>query len=130
MSAIYEYYDEEWRAKVFQCPKCGWGGTHDEMAGPNIFEELVDYGCPNCPKMLLIISHPFMSQTIEAAAAGNEHALYELGVRSMKGEHWEDFKRRTEEANQVLEDEFKNHDGPKRRFAGGWQVFNGPPDSI
>ena len=130
MSAIYEYYDEEWRTKIFKCPDCGWSGICEEMDGPNIFKELADYGCKQCYKMLLIVSHPFMSQTIEAAAAGNEHALYELGVRSMKGEHWEDFKRRTEEANQMLEDVFKNHDGSKRRFAGARQVFNGPPDSI
>ena len=124
MSEIYEYYDEEWRTKAFQCTKCGWSGKHNEMAGPNIFEELVDYGCPNCPEMLLVVSHPFMSQTYEAAAAGNKHALYELGVRSMKGEHWKDFKRRTKEANQVIEDIIENHDGPKMLFPGGWAVFN------
>jgi hypothetical protein len=33
MTAMYEYYDEEWQAKVFKCPECLWSGTYDEKAG-------------------------------------------------------------------------------------------------
>jgi hypothetical protein len=29
---MYEYYDEEWRTKVFKCPECQWSGTYDEKA--------------------------------------------------------------------------------------------------
>jgi hypothetical protein len=33
MTAMHEYYDEEWQAKVFKCPECQWNGIYDEKAG-------------------------------------------------------------------------------------------------
>ena len=102
MTAIYEYYDDEWRTKVFQCSRCDWSGTCEDMAGPNIYEELVDYRCGKCFNMLLIVSHPFWSQTLEAAAAGNEYALYEIGVRSGEGKYYEQFMWDLEEANKKI----------------------------
>ena len=112
MSEIYEYYDEEWRTNVFKCPDCGWCGTHEDM-WPAIFEELVDYRCRECSKMLVIINNPYLWQTHEAAAAGNEHAIRELGVMSGKGKYFEEFKREYEKRNQILMDIFEKHDGPK-----------------
>ena len=43
MAEHYEYYDEEWRTHVYVCPECSWSGTHEEMRGPYMFEELCDY---------------------------------------------------------------------------------------
>jgi len=126
MSEVYEYYDEEWRDKVFQCPECGWSGTHEEMAGPNIFEELVDYACQRCDKMLLIVSHPYMSQTLEAAAAGNEYALFELGVMSGEGEHFEKFKHDMESLNRVVMESFDIFEGEKTVVMNGSVVIKGP----
>ena len=124
MTAIYDYYDDEWRTKNFQCPKCNWSGTQNEMDGPNIFKELVDYCCGHCEEMLLIVSHPFLSQTYEAAAAGNEHALYELGVMSGEGKYYDEFKREIEKANQVLRDSWEKFDGPKMLFMGSRQTLH------
>jgi hypothetical protein len=58
-----------------------------------------------------MVSHPFLSQTYEAAAAGNEHALYELGVMSGKSKYYENFKRDIEKGNQMLRDLWEKFDG-------------------
>jgi hypothetical protein len=115
-TAYCGYYAEEWRTAAFVCPECAWVGTHDEMAGPNVFDELMDYGCPRCEKMLLIINYPTHEETVEAAARGNRHAEYQLGVMSGEGEHWEDYKRRIEAYNQGLREAWLRFEGPKKYF--------------
>jgi hypothetical protein len=116
-TAYCGYYDEEWRMAAFLCPECAWIGTYDEMCGPNAFEELMDFRCPQCEKMLLIINYPTYQETLEAAAQGNWFAEYELGVMSGEGEYWEDYKRRVEAHNQSLREAWLKFDGPKKYYA-------------
>lgn len=115
-TACCDYFAEEWRMAAILCTECAWIGTHDEMSGPNAFEELMDFRCPDCGKMLLIISYPTYQETVEAAAQGNPHAVYNLGVMSGEGEHWEDYKRRVEAYNRELSEAWLNFDGPKKYF--------------
>ena len=88
---IFGYFDDEWRTGVFTCPVCGWRGRHDEMSGPNLFRELMDFECPSCDKMLLIVGYATYEQVREAAAKGNEEAIRALGVRGGVGERQEDY---------------------------------------
>ena len=58
------------------CPSCGWsgrGGGHERY-----FEELLDVRCPQCNRMLLIVSFPTIEETRSAAATGNPRAQAEL----------------------------------------------------
>ena len=98
----YEYFDDEWRTRIFQCPVCGWSGTHEEMDGPNLYRELFDCGCKNCDKMILIVSYPTGKQIIEAAANGNEHAQQELAIRFGEGRALEAYKKEIEAINRTL----------------------------
>jgi transcription elongation factor Elf1 len=114
---IYDAYDEdEWRTKDFTCPKCGWRGNPREMSGPNLFRELMDFECPKCEKMLLIVGYATYQETLEAAARGNEHAKCQLGVMSGEGEHWEAFKRMIEACNDRKRQAWLKFDGPKKYY--------------
>jgi len=77
-TACCDYYDEEWRPHVFNCPVCGWEGGCDEMDGPNVYNELMDYGCPACDKMLLIVNFPILHEIMQAANRGNPIAMRDL----------------------------------------------------
>jgi predicted RNA-binding Zn-ribbon protein involved in translation (DUF1610 family) len=68
------YFEEEWRTRIFTCPKCGWSGTHEDMTGPNHDYFLIDYECPECEKMMLILHMPTRKELCEKALAGNERA--------------------------------------------------------
>jgi len=61
--------------------RCGWSGTFMEMAR-EIYDHLVDGSCPQCDTMLVIRSHPTLSEIQTAAAAGNREAIDHL--RSME----------------------------------------------
>jgi len=82
---IYQAFDEEWLTKVFTCPVCGWSGDREAMSGPNLFKECLDYECPKCGKMLLIVGYANYRETCEAAARGNREARFALEV--MRGKN-------------------------------------------
>jgi predicted RNA-binding Zn-ribbon protein involved in translation (DUF1610 family) len=113
---IFDYFDDGWRTDVYTCPMCGWEGSHWEMSGPNLFRELMDFECPECEKMLLIVNYATYKEAREAAAKGNQEAVYALGVMSGEGPHWEDYKLKIEAYNQGLREAWLNFDGPKRYF--------------
>jgi hypothetical protein len=67
-----DYYDYDEDAEL-ACWKCGWHGqARDGSRG--YYKELFDISCPKCDTMLLIVSHPTIDETKEAAASGNARA--------------------------------------------------------
>ena len=48
----------------------------------------MDFRCPDCDRIILIVSHPTVAEMREYAAAGNEKAIRELA----------DFERRASES--------------------------------
>ena len=58
------------------CPSCGWSGRRGNIAEQH--RDLLDFCCPRCDKMLLIVPFPTVDETRAAAAAGNPRALAEL----------------------------------------------------
>jgi predicted Zn-ribbon and HTH transcriptional regulator len=43
-----------------QCPVCGWRGTPKESGWIEHHDDLLDVSCPNCEKMLLVVSYPLI----------------------------------------------------------------------
>ena len=74
---ILRYYEDDWRSPVYTCPSCGWSGTAAEMA-MELHEELADYSCPACGRMLLIVGHPTLEEIVRAASRGVEEAVEHL----------------------------------------------------
>lgn len=77
MAQIRKYYDLDWRIEEFKCPDCGWSGKMDEMSN-ELFNEVMDFSCPSCDKMILIVSYPTLDEIEEAAASGNAEAIAQL----------------------------------------------------
>jgi predicted RNA-binding Zn-ribbon protein involved in translation (DUF1610 family) len=80
MAEVFGYFDEEWREAPFTCRNCGWTGPSSEMANEP-FRDLMDFSCPRCDTMLLIVNWPTLEDTRAAAAAGNAEAQRELARR-------------------------------------------------
>ncbi len=64
------------RDATLTCPGCGWSGSG--AGNEEYFDELLDVSCPQCDRMLLIVSFPTAEETRAAAAAGNPRAEAEL----------------------------------------------------
>ncbi len=58
---IIEYadYDEN---RPLECPICGWTGTPKESCWIEYYDDLLDVSCPNCEKMLLVVSYPLVAK--------------------------------------------------------------------
>lgn len=69
-----EFWDYDRDAPI-TCPDCGWTGRGAD--NEDYFEELLDVRCPECDRMLRIVSFPTPEET-RAAAAGNARAQAEL----------------------------------------------------
>ena len=80
MAGIRNYYDAAWRVQEFTCPACSWSGRADDMV-QEWYSELMDFSCPSCDKMILIVSYPTVEGTEEAAASGNPEAIKQLRKR-------------------------------------------------
>lgn len=74
---ILRYYDDDWRSPVQACPGCGWSGIAAEMS-MELYEELADYSCPDCDRMLLVVGHPTLEEIVRAAGRGVEEAIEHL----------------------------------------------------
>ena len=50
-----------------ECPVCKWKGTPKESGWIEYYDDLFDVSCPNCEKMLLIVSYPLVKneETVE-----------------------------------------------------------------
>lgn len=51
----YREYSEN---MPLRCPVCGWNGTSKESGWIEHHDDLFDVSCPNCEKMLLVVSYP------------------------------------------------------------------------
>jgi hypothetical protein len=71
--SYYDYDPDE----ILTCPACGWSGRARDNAEP--YDALLDVRCPECDRMLLIVSYPTPGETRAAARAGNEQARRDLG---------------------------------------------------
>jgi DNA-directed RNA polymerase subunit RPC12/RpoP len=60
-------------ATRLRCPSCGWSGAAAD-GDRKVFDELFDVRCPNCEKMLLVVSYPTVEEIRRAAASGNQAA--------------------------------------------------------
>ena len=58
---IIEYadYDEN---HLLECPVCGWQGSPKESGWIEYHDDLLDVSCPNCEKMLLVVSYPLVAK--------------------------------------------------------------------
>ena len=64
------------RDATLSCPACSWSGRGAD--NEESFEDLIDVRCPQCDRMLLIVTFPTIEETRAAAAAGNPRAEADL----------------------------------------------------
>ena len=76
---ICSYYDDDWRAQHTDYPNCDWSGTPAEMDS-EIYRELIEFSCPNCDQILLMVGHPAREEIEHAAARGVEEAIQHLAL--------------------------------------------------
>lgn len=76
MSAKCLKFWEYDREAPLTCPSCGWIGR--AAANEDHHDDLIDVCCPECDRVLLIVSFPTISEPRAAAAAGNPRAQAEL----------------------------------------------------
>ena len=55
----YSDYDEN---AVLECPVCNWKGVPKEINTMEYYDDLFDVSCPNCDKMLLVVSYPLVEK--------------------------------------------------------------------
>lgn len=55
----YSDYDEN---AVLECPVCNWKGAPKEINTMEYYDDLFDVSCPNCDKMLLVVSYPLVEK--------------------------------------------------------------------
>jgi hypothetical protein len=82
VAKVVQYYSEFTRDMPLEC-KCGWSGPVSE-ADMDMHEQLLDYCCPVCDQMLLIVPYPTTAQTRAAAEAGNQEAIENCRVYGIK----------------------------------------------
>ncbi len=68
----YSYFDG-YRKETFNCTVCAWAGSFEQLDQEQ-YRNLFDGSCPECGKMLIIVSFPTLEEIREVAAAGNEEA--------------------------------------------------------
>jgi len=73
---LYCYFDN-YRCETFTCPVCGWFGGFGQLEQEQ-YRDLFDGSCPECEKMLIVVSFPTAEEIRKAAADGNEEALQML----------------------------------------------------
>jgi DNA-directed RNA polymerase subunit RPC12/RpoP len=76
MAEIHPYY-ADWETRQFRCGSCGWSGDAAQMPS-ELHTELVDYSCPRCDRMILIVPLPTLGDIRAAAAAGSPEAVAQL----------------------------------------------------
>jgi hypothetical protein len=69
---LYRYFDG-YRSETFHCPSCSWAGGFEQLEQEQ-YRDLFDGSCPQCEKMLMIVSYPTAEEIRKAAADGNEKA--------------------------------------------------------
>lgn len=69
---LYSYFDG-YRDETFRCPRCSWTGGFKQLEQEQ-YRDLFDGSCPQCGKMLIIVSFPTGEEIRKAAARGNEEA--------------------------------------------------------
>lgn len=57
---ILEYIDYDENV-VISCPKCDWKDVV-RNGSREFYDDLFDVSCPKCDKMLLVVSHPKISE--------------------------------------------------------------------
>ena len=76
MAEHKSYFDHD-SSDPLQCAQCGWTGPAGD-AFHEAYRELMDFVCPRCDTMLLIVPYPTVDEMRRYAAAGNEKAVREL----------------------------------------------------
>ena len=76
MAEIPPYY-ADWDTKQFDCRSCGWSGDSAGMSS-ELHTDLVDYSCPRCDRMILIVALPTLDDIRAAAVAGSPKAAAHL----------------------------------------------------
>jgi predicted RNA-binding Zn-ribbon protein involved in translation (DUF1610 family) len=83
-SIQFRWYDA-WRHTPLTCSGCGWRGLLDPRH-LEAFGELAHFECPECEKILAIVSYPTRAETTEAARSGHPEAASELArLRELGG---------------------------------------------
>jgi hypothetical protein len=77
MSVSTPYFGSDWRTRSFECLACHWSGKTDEMSSEP-FRELMEYSCPQCFEILVLVSYPTRQEVEGAAAAGDAEGIVEL----------------------------------------------------
>jgi hypothetical protein len=96
---ICSYYDDDWRSQHTACPACDWSGTPAEM-DPEVYRELIDFSCPTCGQILLMVAHPTREEIERAAARGVQEAIQHLAlIRRAEASRREESEQRIKAAN-------------------------------
>ena len=80
MSELRNYYSN-WKNEIYECLKCNRKFKVNEMTF-EAFSELMEFSCPDCDTIVLIVGSPSDDQRKEAALSGNEEAIQELEISS------------------------------------------------
>jgi predicted RNA-binding Zn-ribbon protein involved in translation (DUF1610 family) len=65
--AIIHEFDTDWQEKQYCCPECGNRFRENEM-NCMTFSESIEFSCPTCEKVVLIVRCPDFAE-LEAEAA-------------------------------------------------------------
>jgi hypothetical protein len=76
VSKKFRWFDD-WRRAPLRCPVCGWDGELDPD-DVEVYDQLMDFSCPDCEKILAIISYPAPGEVRRAAAAGGNPEATEM----------------------------------------------------
>lgn len=80
------YYER--LAMSFTCADCGWTGVGSQLEAGELFEDLVEFDCPNCSRRITFSVFPSLEEARAAAVAGNEEAAHEVEHILSRQDRW------------------------------------------
>jgi hypothetical protein len=87
----YHYFDN-YSDETFKCPVCAWSGGFEQLSRET-YRDLFDGSCPQCDKMLIIVSFPTLVEIRNAAVDGNEKAIKMLPMVRQREKLEAEFER-------------------------------------
>ena len=72
----------------FTCNKCQWSGLGAMLTQGEIYQEVVEYDCPQCHEKVTFAAFPNREETEAAAQTGNAEASRELTRFQTREQRW------------------------------------------
>ncbi len=99
MAKIFNWFDN-WKTENLDCPGCGWHGLIDNDHTED-FDQLLDFHCPKCGKMLAIINFPTPEEVREHS---DEISAEDMEFYDKQLDHADEFEEHHLESADQLPD--------------------------